>query len=162
MFATRARIGFVRHGWILADDGRVIDPTRWVFERKAPYLFAKLDRTGEYDEGGNRMRHRIEVEPPAYSDDGKVYVIEKDETSPVVWQFVKQIFKNTAHPMLISRNQMFWLANIAYDEIGEFAYDLYAMISKIASEALIPIDNMRRAEREHASRRKNCVKGKET
>lgn len=30
---------FIQHGWILLADSRVLDPTRWVFEAKAPYLF---------------------------------------------------------------------------------------------------------------------------
>ncbi len=38
-FADRKRLGFVSHGWILLKDGRVLDPTRWVFENVAPYLY---------------------------------------------------------------------------------------------------------------------------
>lgn len=30
---------FARHGWVLAPDGTVIDPTRWVFEDVEPYIF---------------------------------------------------------------------------------------------------------------------------
>lgn len=32
-------IPFVPHGWIQLKDGRVLDPTRWVFEDVAPYLY---------------------------------------------------------------------------------------------------------------------------
>lgn len=38
-FANRARALFVPHGWILLDDSRVLDPTRWVFENVEPYLY---------------------------------------------------------------------------------------------------------------------------
>ena len=39
-FADRGkRLPFVQHGWILLKDGRVLDPTRWVFENVAPYLY---------------------------------------------------------------------------------------------------------------------------
>lgn len=39
MFAARADQGFTGHGWIETDEGEIIDPTRWVFEAKDPYLF---------------------------------------------------------------------------------------------------------------------------
>lgn len=38
-FADRSGLPFVPHGWILLKDGRVFDPTRWVFEAVTPYLF---------------------------------------------------------------------------------------------------------------------------
>lgn len=39
-FADRGtKLPFVQHGWILLEDGRVLDPTRWVFEAKEPYLY---------------------------------------------------------------------------------------------------------------------------
>ena len=37
-FAGKPR-PFVQHGWILTDDGEVLDPTRWVFEAAKPYLY---------------------------------------------------------------------------------------------------------------------------
>ena len=48
----------VQHGWIvLEDDPRVLDPTRWAFEAKKPYLF--LGAPGRfYDEGGNEWRRK--------------------------------------------------------------------------------------------------------
>jgi len=38
-FDRRAQLPFIAHGWIQLDDGRVLDPTRWVFENVAPYLY---------------------------------------------------------------------------------------------------------------------------
>lgn len=29
----------VRHGWIVTSEGRIVDPTRFVFERTAPYIY---------------------------------------------------------------------------------------------------------------------------
>jgi hypothetical protein len=40
-FADRANTGFVPHGWIYVEnEGLVIDPTRWAFEARTPYLFS--------------------------------------------------------------------------------------------------------------------------
>jgi len=40
-FAARRDYGFCQHGWIVRDDAdhTVIDPTRWVFEDRAPYVY---------------------------------------------------------------------------------------------------------------------------
>lgn len=34
----------VRHGWIRQPNGTVVDPTRWVFEEKKPYIFVGHER----------------------------------------------------------------------------------------------------------------------
>jgi hypothetical protein len=38
-FGARSGHAFVQHGWIVTPDDEVIDPTRWVFEDVAPYIF---------------------------------------------------------------------------------------------------------------------------
>lgn len=37
-WAERRGQSFQRHGWIVLDDDRILDPTRWSFEDKDPYL----------------------------------------------------------------------------------------------------------------------------
>lgn len=40
VFGERSDLAFQSHGWILSDDeGAVVDPTRWVFENRAPYIY---------------------------------------------------------------------------------------------------------------------------
>ena len=61
--ASTACPPFVQHGWIvLHDDERILDPTRWAFEARKPYLFlglpTKPDGRACYDEGGNGWRRR--------------------------------------------------------------------------------------------------------
>ena len=43
LFANRRDLGFCHHGWIILKDGRVLDPTRWVFESVDPYIFVGED-----------------------------------------------------------------------------------------------------------------------
>lgn len=53
-FADRRQLGFVQHGWIWIEaHGMVIDPTRWVFEAKAPYLYVEH----EPDDTTTRCKH---------------------------------------------------------------------------------------------------------
>lgn len=48
-FADRVRVGFVQHGWIYVEGhGIVIDPTRWVFEAKRPYLYVEHEPADGY------------------------------------------------------------------------------------------------------------------
>lgn len=45
-FGSRAGTSFpAHHGWIVTEDGHIIDPTRWVFEDRAPYIY-HLDPCG--------------------------------------------------------------------------------------------------------------------
>jgi hypothetical protein len=40
-FAERRNTGFTNHGWVLVNEEKqlVVDPTRWVFEARNPYIF---------------------------------------------------------------------------------------------------------------------------
>jgi hypothetical protein len=74
----KARIGmpFVQHGWVEFPNGDIIDPTRWVFEAKQPYI-ALIEHDNvvleEYDEGGNQWREATTDPPPKYSKDDEQY-----------------------------------------------------------------------------------------
>jgi hypothetical protein len=49
-FADRRSLGFVQHGWIWIEDRcMVIDPTRFVFEAKAPYIYADYEPADGYE-----------------------------------------------------------------------------------------------------------------
>ena len=43
---------FVIHGWVNLPDGRICDPTRWVFEAVEPYIY--IGKNDHYDEGVNK------------------------------------------------------------------------------------------------------------
>lgn len=38
-FRAKRSLGFVQHGWVKCEEGEVVDPTRWVFEDKDPYIY---------------------------------------------------------------------------------------------------------------------------
>lgn len=52
MFAGKTMI---RHGWIKLPDGRIYDPTRWVFEDVDPYIYVGHN-TDDYDRGMRTVR----------------------------------------------------------------------------------------------------------
>jgi hypothetical protein len=66
MFADRADVpGGVNHGWVELKDGRVVDPTRWVFEDVEPYIYRGENR-GEYDAGAQNRRALFRLPCPEY------------------------------------------------------------------------------------------------
>ena len=50
--------GLIRHGWVVCEDGTLVDPTRWVFEDVDPYIYAinVKDSTADYDPGMRSVR----------------------------------------------------------------------------------------------------------
>ncbi len=147
------KLGFVRHGWIHTADS-VIDPTRYVFENRAPYIFKdKLDRTGrhpEYDEGGNKLRRAMLQQCPSTNTNAARSSIEFSDN--FTRDFVRDLVRTSngdysidVHPM--TDEQVFWLANLPLDMLGDFAPDVYAAVADAGCVAYIPIDNRRNVER---------------
>lgn len=173
-FASRAHVGFMHHGWVLLDggDGRVLDPTRWAFEAVAPYIFVgepeadicatcghSRDEHGgvcadcfgfepmpwPYDEGGDRLRARATQPPSAFNASAPNHrlVLDRDTRAFIATLGIRPVRGRLAAA------QIFWLANCPYATLGPKVAQVYAAISEAGFRALIPIDNLRRCEREH-------------
>lgn len=155
-FADRRHLGFTNHGWILVDESTqlVVDPTRWVFEDREPYIFIGAevdidDETWPYDEGGNKLRAVLSRPPPGFNPLGKSIRLEKylsTEGRQLLALMLGESGKDRPRGVL-SVDQMFWLANQPFDAFGEKVHEFYKAIKAVGRGALIPIDNLRRAER---------------
>lgn len=145
---------FVRHGWVLLLDRRVFDPTRWTFTAERPYLHVGANE-GEYDEGGNCLRETLLRPPPRFDreEGGRVYVLGDAVLSSPAWSHVEELlaedYSGDDHsPGEVTAAQLFWLANLPYDRLEPHAGEVYSCLRKLGHEALVPVDNLRRAERE--------------
>lgn len=151
-FADRRTLGFTNHGWVLVDEPTqlIVDPTRWVFEDRAPYIFVGSGAdTLPYDEGGNKLRAALNRPPPGFDPTGKSVPLEKHlstEGRQLLTLMLGESGKDRPRGML-SMNQMFWLANQPFDAFGEKVREFYDAIAAVGRGALIPIDNRARAER---------------
>ncbi len=154
MFANRGGIGFVQHGWVLCPDGSVVDPTRWAFQDRAPYIYEGA--SDFYDEGGNRWRERNNPAAP-----------EPDDTRPWVglifaWDdedallFVRFMYHGTSRALVIGadehhldvrHNQAFHLANLPFSVLGGYARPIFQALDNAGERALVPVDNWNRMER---------------
>lgn len=132
---------FARHGWIKLEDGRIFDPTRWVFDNVKPYLYVGVPIPGEYDEGANAFRTSINPER------GSLTQAEFELVISIAARGSEALLAR--YPDKAERNQVcLTLANKNYEALGPAVYDVYDALKALDLSVFIPIDNRRRAERE--------------
>ena len=143
LFRDRRGMPFVHHGWIFLSNGNIVDPTRWVFEAKEPYI-ALIDKDDdvaeEYDEGGNGWMKANENPPPKYrkGDRQFPFVVSDDDGGPYILDLLGEkrgVVKE------ICLDQIFWLANLSLDTLGIYAEVVYTYIKNMGQSVFIPIDN---------------------
>jgi len=151
MFYKGSTLAFVQHGWIVLGDKRVLDPTRWAFEVKKPYLF--LGSPGQlYDEGGNRLRKALSGAVPAFDPGERTFELTPAILPGPAWTWVEEHLDldytrdDGAAPGVLGLAQVMHLANMPLDELGEHAAAIYTALGKLKLTGLIPIDNYRRVQ----------------
>lgn len=128
------------HGWVLLEDGRILDPTRWSFENVEPYIYLDFNDK-EYDEGGNVKRGMFRQ--PCPKPKGPLANLTPSLCAETLFEHLTQTpFEK------MSREQAFWVANLGYDELGFAVAGIYQTLIDNDMDAAIPLDNKERAERE--------------
>ncbi len=154
-FAYKKDAPFIQHGWVLPPDGGVIDPTRWVFENVAPYIYyCDGQNDPYYDEGGNDFREAMRGPPPVFNPKERFYRVPEKDMDDDTWGFVLDILQAspTDQPMyILSRSQLFYLGNTSPQRLGMYLPNVYRSLISMDCEAIIPMDNMTFYERTHAS-----------
>ena len=150
IFRNRRGMPFCQHGWIELSNGDIVDPTRWVFEARDPYIaFIKKDDVvaGEYDEGGNEWRHATQNPPPVYNADDKQVSFRYDEFDKLDGRtYVLGLLGDKRKEIdSLSQSQIFWMANLSLQTLGIFAREIYAYIESVGCDAFIPWDNKNKA-----------------
>lgn len=139
-FSSRRELGFCHHGWIRTKRGIIIDPTRWVFENKQPYIaiFKKGDKGYEdYDEGGNFLRELLMSPPPQPDLDEKSFDPPKNlDLASLVASLLGRPF---GEPIYFC--QLLWLANLSPNLLRNYAKEIYLWITDLKQTCLIPLDN---------------------
>lgn len=142
--------GFVHHGWIALSDGRVLDPTRWVFEGEEPYLYLGEFHSKEdeefYDEGGNKVRTMLgRNNRPRYDESEQQRSFAA--VSPEVWAHIASLVEDVLRESReLSIYETMWLANLPPETLRPFAAEIYAALEAMGLKAFIPIDNYRRVK----------------
>lgn len=124
-----------RHGWIELEDGRVLDPTRWVFEAIGPYIYIGPNRC-EYDAGGQILKMSNLAPPPDY--------LEGEETVEAPQEFIEAFLVVPGVKEgreVFTLDQVFWLANLPVPNLGEIGRPLYKWLNEHGYKVFIPLDN---------------------
>lgn len=150
---------FVQHGWVLLSDGRILDPTRWSFEKLRPYIFISAEANdSDYDEGGNRWRSAMQKPPPSFQADDRMVDFESiTSEDDALFQRIAMLIGRPevvlCRHLVLNMAQVFWLANVPYEKLQPFAAPIYSAIMEalpLAGEGFIPFDNRERAKRERS------------
>lgn len=120
----------IHHGWIEQKD-LIIDPTRWVFEGVASYIY--VGENDYYDVGGNVFRSLSLQPPQSYENQKEVEV----KASKELEEFLLNLL---GHPYLTAVG-LFWIANLPVKMLGSFAKETYRLLDKMKMSAFVPIDN---------------------
>lgn len=174
-FRRGGNVPFQRHGWIVLEErgphaqrpGAVMDPTRWVFEHVAPYIYvgAPAEDTDcvdcgytedehddddtptcgifvrpdwPYDEGGDRFRMSVQRPLPQRKDGDKVQRLD----------LPRKLKQRLGLPQRLTVEQMAWLANLPYSVMGRDAWAICQALAAAGHKAYIPIDTWTRADAE--------------
>lgn len=143
-----------RHGWLLLDDKRVFDPTRWAFDSpNEPYIYCVSPDWSmdiEYDFGMNRYKQANLKPPPSVGAIGGKWEEEIIlKLDGVVRDGVRVLFDDIplqpvavdSGVIVLTRGQVMWLANYPYHLLGELSVDVYNSIVDVGMKSAIPIDN---------------------
>lgn len=128
------------HGWVELRDGRVWDPTRWVFEDVAPYIYVGRNAV-EYNFGGNALSEALRGPYPAAAP-GPVFKLALPRATR---QAVGVLIGDPGWTGFATPQQVHWLANVNILKLGvAHARPLFRAISRQGSGAYIPLDNHER------------------
>lgn len=142
-FGSRSNHSFVRHGWIDIGDDEVVDPTRFAFENKSPYIYCGCN-SGEYDIGGNIFRALMTRPCPEYNKGEAQKKLTFTDSEALLWvTYQLDIDFNRAENMSVttSMGQLFWLGNLSLDSFNGHERDIYQALINAGLEAIIPLDN---------------------
>lgn len=127
-----------RHGWALHDDF-VKDPTRWVFEKKKPYLFVKRtwEVEKEYDEGMADLREAFERPAPERDETHKKLNFE---WTPNETAFLCGLFGAQRDWSVLTIAEYFWVANKQPKRIIPIVESLYKQLKEQDMIGAVPVD----------------------
>ena len=124
----------IQHGWIDIRQGKeliIIDPTRWVFEGRMPYIFIGPDPEGYYDIGGSKFRSQLHGKPPPQG-----LPLPTNRLNPETVEFMCEILGHRE----LSVEGVMWLANQSPSVFKSEAKNVYRTIAKMGLVAFIPLD----------------------
>lgn len=175
LFAGRP---IVTHGWIVLDEesGKVLDPTRWVFEGVAPYLFIgeppdnllnPCDICGllkEEHDGrvGSPCGSYVPPAPWPYDEGGDAWRRATERPLPIAeagagtlrFGLGARVRARLGFPERPTLAQVAWLANLSLARLGDDLVPVYQALQRAGQLVLLPMDTREKARAAIDLRRK--------
>lgn len=133
LFAGRP---IVVHGWLESPGETIIDPTRWVFEGVAPYIYCGPN--DYYDMGGNCLRQALLKPPPEHNPEERQSTYALTDGSMT---YVASLLQQRTPSPILSLSQRIWLLNLPLNMLQPHAGEIYTAAILSGDGAFIPLDN---------------------
>lgn len=127
------------HAWVVTPDNKIVDPTRWVFDDVAPFMFETDVKDNHYDRGSNMLKEAFRTPPPEYNEDEKTFDVNDTRIDFIMALYLA----NQKVVRKISVSQVVWLSSLSLMTLGSNAHDIFSWIENNGMRAFIPIDNYR-------------------
>lgn len=119
--------GVSRHGWIELEDGTIVDPTRWVFEHKEPYIYVGKNDCYEADPYTSYDIHRQHEKPPVYKKSSTNVVLSISDSAR---HMMHKVLREDRDENSFTRAQLFWLCKANPIEYGVYRVEIYEALKK--------------------------------
>lgn len=133
---------FAHHAWIELRDGRIWDPTRWVFEDVAPYIY--IGPNDHYDFGGNAVNAAMRG---AYPDVGATErpTVDLSSIPAKHRRAIGRVIEAWDGTGKVTPRQAHWLGNVNIFSLPEpTCRALFKALIAAGHGASIPVDNRQR------------------
>lgn len=139
-FAGRRGVPFIRHGWFELHDGRVFDPTRWVFEAAHPYIY--VGPADVYDVGMAKAKEMLGAYRPAPKFDPSKEVIKLSGITNDHFRAVAETFFGGDPVDEVNIDHVFFLGNMPPHMMGgrDRVKGVYEVLVAAGHRMVIPMD----------------------
>jgi len=139
MFSCKGPI--IQHGWVeVMGEGHevIVDPTRWVFEGKKPYIYNAPDFKGYYDRGGNGLLMSFALDRNVPENDLKKaqHKLPGGKTGRAM-----RVLLGNYHGDTVCVMQAHYIATQPLEFLGPHATAIYKWLGARKLSALVPLDN---------------------
>lgn len=120
----------------------IIDPTRFAFDGKEPYIYVGPNDC--YDAGGNVWREMYEPTLLPFDPTAKTFMLSVPPmTEAWIWMQLQKREAGRTYPIgAYTYALVMWLANLSLGYLGSHAEPIFLAICKAGHETAIPIDNL--------------------
>jgi hypothetical protein len=117
----------------------IIDPTRFAFDGRSPYIYIGPSDDGDYDPGGNVLREFTAGECPPFNLEKHIPL----PTLPAATEhWISREIAGKGYPYgYYTYALCMWLANLPLRRLGQHAHPIFSALVAAGLTATIPMDN---------------------